>query len=431
MKPKNKKVIFQKFVISFLGIVLLAAGCGGTTTSSVQLVVWTVFEDSSSLQPLLDYYKTKRPNIRIVLEKKDPATYEEDLINALATGQGPDVFSIHNSWLPKYLDKVSSAPDAVWQFTDYKDTFVDSAVTDLTKDRKIYGATTYVDSLALYYNKDILGSAGIATPPKTWREFETDVRKIARLNPNGYFSRSGAALGLSSTAPGGKVNRAEDILYLMMLQKGVKPWSLDGLEPTFNDGVSGTASEEALRFYTSFADGTSLNYNWNTSSDYSIDAFANSRAALMINYSYARDLLQQKASNLNYDIATVPQQDLEGPVVNFSTYWAEVVSKQSKHQQEAWDFLKTITSKPALDKYAAARKLPSSRRDLIELQAIDPDIGVFANANLTAKSFYRPNQQKFDAIISNMIDDVTLRNMEPQEALSKASQQAGELPKGK
>jgi ABC-type glycerol-3-phosphate transport system substrate-binding protein len=151
----------------------------------------------------------------------------------------------------------------------------------------------------------------------------------------------------------------------------------------------------------------------------------------MINYSYARDLLQQKASNLNYDIATVPQQDLEGPVVNFSTYWAEVVSKQSKHQQEAWDFLKTITSKPALDKYAAARKLPSSRRDLIELQAIDPDIGVFANANLTAKSFYRPNQQKFDAIISNMIDDVTLRNMEPQEALSKASQQAGELPKGK
>ena len=38
-----------------------------------------------------------------------------------------------------------------------------------------------VDSLGLYYNKDILGSDGIATPPKTWAEMAVDVQKIKKI----------------------------------------------------------------------------------------------------------------------------------------------------------------------------------------------------------------------------------------------------------
>lgn len=432
-KPTFKRFIKPLAVIASLA--LLAAGCGGggTKSASVELVVWKVFEDNAHFQPLLQAYKKAHPNVRVTFVEKNAVGYKEELINALAAGQGPDIFSINNAWLPEYIDKVVPTTEQQWTFNDYKNTFVDAVVNDFTRDRKIYGAATYVDSLSLYYNKDLLGSAGIATPPRTWDELARDVQNLTRQNQTGYFSRSGIAAGLSSTAPSGQVNRAEDILYLFMLQQGAQTWSADGTRPLFAGSVTNSEGKqiyparEALNFYTSFASPASPYYAWNTRSDYSIDAFANSRAAMMINYSYARDLITQKASTLNFDVAPVPQPNLDQPEVNFANYWGEVVSKQSKHPTEAWDFLKAITGKDALDKYYAGHKLPSSRKDLIELQTSDPDIGVFAHSNLTAKTFYRPDQLKFDAIMAKAIDDVVLRGVSTDQAISEAASQGSAL----
>lgn len=417
--------------ISLLALIALVfSGCGKPPAAKpVNLVVWSVFEDGGQFQPLLTHYQKTHPSATVSFVVKPVETYEEDLINALASGQGPDIFTVNNAWLPKYLDKVVPAPAALWNYTDYKNAFVDVVVNDFVRDRKIYGIANYVDSLALYYNKDLLGSAGIATPPKTWDELQRDTQKLTRQSQLGYFNRSGVALGLSSTAPGGQIHRAEDLFYLFALQKGGQSWSPDGSTPLFGqpsqNGLSGQPALDAINFFTSFSNPVSRNYTWNTKSDYSIDAFANGRAAMIIDYSYARQLIQQKASNLNFDVASVPQPDLDNPEVNFANYWGYVVSKQSESTDGAWGFLKTISEKTALDQYYAAHKLPSSRKDLIELQTQDPDIGVFAHANLTAKNFYRPDQRKVDALISKMLDDVTLRGIAPGTALGQALGQAG------
>lgn len=419
--------------ISFLALIaLVLSGCGSKPVAKpVNLVVWSVFEDGAQFQPLLAHYQKTHPSSTVSFVVKPVETYEEDLINALASGQGPDIFTVNNAWLPKYLDKVVPAPAALWNYTDYKNAFVDVVVNDFVRDRKIYGIANYVDSLALYYNKDLLGSAGIATPPKTWDELQRDTQKLTRQSQLGYFNRSGVALGLSSTAPGGQIHRAEDLFYLFELQKGGQSWSPDGSSPLFGqpsqNGLSQQPALDAINFFTSFSNPVSRNYTWNTRSDYSIDAFANGRAAMIIDYSYARQLIQQKASNLNFDVAPVPQPDLENPEVNFANYWGYVVSKQSESADGAWEFLKTISEKTALDQYYAAHKLPSSRKDLIELQTQDPDIGVFAHANLTAKNFYRPDQRKVDALISKMLDDITLRGIAPGTALGQALGQAGAI----
>jgi ABC-type glycerol-3-phosphate transport system substrate-binding protein len=130
---------------------------------------------------------------------------------------------------------------------------------------------------------------------------------------------------------------------------------------------------------------------------------------------------------LNFDVAPVPQPNLDQPDVNFANYWGEVVSKQSKNSAVAWDFLNFITSNAELDKFYAEDKEPSSRLDLIQLQIQDPDIGVFANANLTAKSFYRPDQAGMDDIFGKMIDNVILNGVSSQDALNQGAQQATAL----
>jgi ABC-type glycerol-3-phosphate transport system substrate-binding protein len=218
------------------------------------------------------------------------------------------------------------------------------------------------------------------------------------------------------------VNRAVDIVYLLMLQSGVAPWSSDKLSPTFAD--KGSAG---LSFYTSFANPTSANYNWNARSDYSIDAFANGRAAFLYSYSHTRDTILQKAPNLNFEVAPVPQRALGGTSINYANYFGEVVSKQSKNSAWAWHFLKFMTSQKELDKYYATTKQPSGRKDLIELQVNDPVIGVFANANLTAKSFYKPDQVKMDGIFSRMIDNIILKGMTVADALAQGQDQAAAL----
>lgn len=430
------KKTFQRFttyltILAIVALPLLAISCGGPEkppSGPVTLKIWKPFVDTDKMQSIISAYQAKHSNVTIEYTKKNIENYEEDLLDALATpGMAPDIYSVNNTWVPRYMDKIVEAPQNVFSVKEFKDTFVDPMSSDLIRDGKIYGTAMWVDSLGLYYNKDLMGTAGIATPPKTWSELASQTRRIVRQDADGYFSRSGPAMGTNKN-----VNRGVDIVYLLMLQAGALPWAPDGSAPTFANNVSRgensvNPAQEAVSFYTSFSDPSSANYSWNEESDYSIDAFANGRAAFLYGYSYTRSQIDSKAPNLNYDVAPVPQNNLVNPTVNYSNYFAEVVSKQSKQQAWAWDFLKFATSKAALDGYYKQDKQPSSRRDLIELQTNDPEIGVFAHANLTGKTFYKVNEGKFDAIIGDMIDDIVLRGQPVDQALTRAQSQASTL----
>ncbi|HYV33327.1 MAG TPA: extracellular solute-binding protein, partial [Candidatus Limnocylindria bacterium] len=194
MKQKTQS---KKIAGVLIALSLMAAGCGGggNTQAQVVLTFWDPFEDTVNIQTQIQNYQATHPNVQIVYTKKDINSYPQDLINALASGSGPDIYAINNSWLPQYIDKVTPAPSTIITYKDYKDNFVDVAVNDFTKDQQVYAVPLYVDSLALYYNKSVLGSAGIATPPKTWAELSTDVQKIKRSDNTGYFTLSGLAAG--------------------------------------------------------------------------------------------------------------------------------------------------------------------------------------------------------------------------------------------
>lgn len=430
---QNKKSFLQKVTLGIaLGsLVLLSAGCGGTPTAAkVTLKIWKPFVDSDKMNVIIQAYKKLHPNVTIEYTKKNIDTYQADLLNALAAGTGPDIYSINNTWLPEYLDKVTPAPANLYSLKEYKDAFVDVVYNDFVRDSKIYGTAMWVDTLGLYYNKDLLGTAGIATPPTTWDELARDSRKITSQNSQGYFDRSGVAIGTYQN-----VNRAVDVVYLMMLQAGAVPWSSDYRTAKFASSIQVNGKNfnpgvAAMEYYTSFANPSSQNYTWNSDSDYSTDAFANGRSAFLYGYSYTRAQIDAKAPNLNYDVAPPPQYDLSQPSVNFASYFGEVVSKQSvarKTDAAAWDFLKFATSKEALDAYYAKDKEPSSRRDLIELQTQDLDIGVFAHDNLTAKSFYKVQETQFDALMGSAIEDILFKGQSISTSLSKVQNQANSL----
>jgi multiple sugar transport system substrate-binding protein len=409
------------------GVFLFASPSGPKTNPNgkIELVWWKTFEDPANMQDLINDYQTAHKNVTITYVKKDVATYENELVNALAGGQGPDIFSIHNDWLPKHMDKLSPMPDAAMSARTYQDTFLDVAGGDFIKDNKIYAIPLSVDVLGLYYNKDILNSASIAQPPATWPDLVTDAVKITKVSKPGNFITSGVSLGTSSN-----VNRAVDILNLMMLQNGTKFYSDDLNSASFDGSQTDPATSQsfnpgitALNFYTQFADPSKVSYTWNTKSDLNVDAFTQGKLGMMINYSYMEPTIRARGPNLNWAVAAIPQTDLSASKVNFANYWAESVSKSSKNSAVAWDFLKFISSKVELEKYYIKHKQVSSRKDILPSQYEDNDIGYFAQNALVAKSVYKQDANDFEGIFSKMIDDVILRGFSSADAIKNAAAQ--------
>ncbi len=418
----------KRFLILLLAIIFTAQSCnilggGRQRGPQIELKWWKPFDELAVVQPLIAEFQKKFPNIRITYVKKNIETYEDELLDALASGSGPDIFSIHNDWLPKHKSKLAPAPANVMSLREFKDNFIQVASSDLVADELVYAVPLAVDVLALYYNRDILASSGIPRPPAAWEELVSQTRKITRQDNLGNFQRSSVAMGTSNN-----VNRAPDILELLMLQNGTTFYSPDSrvslLGQTLRDeqGVPFNPASTALEFYTQFANPAKVTYTWNARSNNSIEAFTAGQVAMIFSYSYLRPTLADKAPFLNYGIAPAPQIDPLGNRVNFANYWAEGVSKQSLNQEAAWQFLKFISSKETLPKYYETQKQASPRIDIIEQQLSDPDIGVFAEAALSAKSVYKPDSNAVDAIFVQMIDDVILRNIAPEEAVSAASQ---------
>jgi ABC-type glycerol-3-phosphate transport system substrate-binding protein len=420
---------------SIAALFFFAAGCSfggsssGSSSGQATITVWGLFNTSDQMAPFIAAFEQKNPNIKVVYTEKNVTTYESDLLNALAAGTGPDIFYIHNDWLPKYQDKMTPAPTAAFTLSNYENSFADVATGDFVSNQKIYAVPLSIDTLALYYNKDMLGSAGIATPPKTWSDLVTDSQKISKIDSTGYFTKSGVALGTTSN-----LNRAQDIMYLLMLQAGTVPYTSDFSTSTIAQAVSGTSAStssggnqfpgaQALTFDTSFANVFSNSYDWNTKSNYSTDAFSDGQLAMMYGYYYDEATILQKSPNLNFGVAPVPQPTLGQNLVNYSNYWGFGVSKQSKTPNTDWNFLKSITTQSSLDAYYKLNPQPASRKDSIGEQVNDPTLGVFASSTLTSKNFHKANATQVDTIILNMIDDVTLRNKDVSTALSNAAQQ--------
>ncbi|MEX2090612.1 MAG: extracellular solute-binding protein, partial [Candidatus Paceibacterota bacterium] len=416
-------------VVVFITIIVVLMNIGdGGAGQPVTLQFWGVFDNRSVYDPIIREFQKQDSNIRIVYREFNFEDYERSLISALAAGTGPDIFMFHNTWLPKHGDKITPMPEefpklgALMTVKDFQDQFVDVAVQDLIYTNKIFALPLYVDTLALYYNKDILNSAGITRPAQTWEEFNSDVEAITRLDGSGNITQSAAAMGTARN-----INRSTDILLALMMQSGVKMTDAENSSATFSRNVSNTAvSEIALKYYTDFANPSVRTYTWNDAQFYSIDAFAEGKTAMMFNYSHQIPVLKAKAARLNFGVAPIPQISSSN-AKTYANYWTVAVSNSSQAPNDAWRFLIHLTSKDGASNYLNATLRPSARRDLIELQRNDLDLGVFALQALSARSWFQIDNLALESIFADMIDDVNFGRATVREALQNAESRVNVL----
>jgi len=404
-------------------IVLILFGWKGPRSKPAHLEIWGVYDEKEVFQDLIIDYQKKNKHVTINYQKKSFADYEKELINAFAADQGPDIWLMHNTWLPKHKDKIRELPSELLPFNLFKDSFVDVVQRDLIEDNKIYGLPLFVDTLALFYNKDLLNSAGISFPPGTWEELIDDLDKLIKKNQWGGIEVAGIALGTAEN-----INRSTDILALLMLQNGTKMISDDKKSAAFDksiylEGKSYYPGQDALRFYTEFSNPSKRTYTWNRQMPYSIDAFIEGKAAMMINYSHHISTIKNKAPYLNFGISEMPQIQARRFDIDYANYWAFTVSKKSKAINEAWKFVLYLAEKENAKKYLEKTRRPTSRRDLIKWQEEDLELGVFAKQSLTARTWYQIDSNAIETIFADAIEDVVLGKATISKAVQTAANQ--------
>ncbi len=423
--PKAKITTLYTILIPILifGLAATFPGCKEKGPKKAELEFWGVFDDSDVFRPLISDFSRGFAQIKIKYYKKNYQTYEQDLLEAMASGRGPDIFMMHHTWLPRYEDKIIAAPSKLLPLKEFKDSFADVVINDFVKGSYITAIPLSIDTLALYYNKDIFNNSGIPQPPATWEELLTDVEKTTVKDDRGNIIRGGAALGTARN-----VNRSTDILSLLMLQSGAQMVNPERTKAIFNQSVDFEGEryypgERALEFYTDFANPLKSVYAWNTRMHYSIDAFYEGKVAMMLNYSYHLPTIQARSPYLNFAVAPMPQIKTATQDVNYANYWGLAVSRNSLSSETAWQFIIWLTQKENAQKYLYATRKPPARRDLILWQKDDPDLGIFAEQVLTAHSWYQVDNSAIETILADVIESVVLGEATVEDAINKAVSQ--------
>ena len=404
------------------------------------LTYWRVQDSQGNLDPIINSWRSKHPNITIQYRTLRYEEYEQALLEAWAKGVGPDIYSIPNTWVHKYQEFINPVPPATGmayysivksmgikeeqkieyletpsiQLTQLANNFVDSVYQDVVIADKIYALPYSVDNIALFYNKELLNQAKIPLPPTTYSEFLTDVKKLTKVDSEGNIVQAGTALGGTENIP-----RASDILFLLMLQsRTTLSEPINFLAPVTGDPLTIPAAN-ALEFYAQFADPNKDVYTWNDELPNALEMFAQGKLAFFFGYSYNIPLINQlSGGRLSYGTTNVPQlnQDL-----NYANYWVETVAMSSKYSNEAWDFLQYATRAENVVSYLESSGRPTALKALIDVQREDFLLRPFVEQSLVAKNWYhgkKPNLM--EEYIADAINSVVDKQLDATIALQLA-----------
>ena len=423
----------------FLAISLLLAvfvftgfGCKGpdvtaiTASRAVTLEYWTVFDDVDAINALIAGYRADRPYITVNVRQLRADELYQRLIEALADDTGPDVISVSSRSFKQFASKLAPMPASVSDtkvqvikgqistetvvtpsvvamptLTQIDREYVKTVRKDVVLDGQIYGLPLSMDTMALYYNKDLLDRASVPEPPKDWVQFQEAVKKSTRFNKlTGKISQAGVAMGTGNNIPG-----ADDLMYILFKQSGLNFVDDSGRAVFGNYSGDNNPAASVVTFYTDFANASRDTYSWNEEMPNALDNFINGSSVFFFGYSYNDPIIKARAPQLNYDILPMLQLDNENPV-NVANYWIQSVVSKSKHQNEAWGLINYLAYSKANQAYLDATGRPTALRAYIPAQKAKLELAPFVSQVLVSDNWYRGrNYDSTRKAISDMCHD--------------------------
>lgn len=399
--------------VLMLGGVIPGFGLGQQSGKAVDLVIWgtTPYDHLKSL--ISDLNENNKNLFSLGYIQKNPVTYENELIDALASGAGPDIFFLSQDLILKHKDKVFILPFESFSKRAFKDIFIEEGELYLT-DKGIIAFPFLIDPMVLYWNRDLFAAAGLSQPPKFWEEFVNFSQQLTIRDEAGNIKQSGASFGEFQN-----VDYAKNIISFLILQTGNPIVELETLHSTLAE--KGTSplppAESAVRFFTGFSDPSKTSYSWNRSLPSSKNAFIAGILAMYFGYASEYNDIKEKNPHLNFDVAEVPQIK-EGSIrATFGRIEALAVSKSSPKIQGAFTAIVKLTEKDSISKLIQKAFLPPIRRDLLSQFPEDPAFSIFYKAAIQSRAWLEPEPKDVSEMFKTMIESVLTGKKKISEAV--------------
>lgn len=428
----QNKLVKLVAIFTVLSLLFVVSGCKSKTPPKPQVTLnyYKLFENSESLNPVFKAFEQQNPHIKINYKKfTDPESYEKLLLNEFAEGEGPDIFSMPANWIQNNSKKIQPADPAIIPLEAFENTFLTFINEDLllvnqaTQQKQVYGLPLGIDTLVLFYNQEHYDRRipEQGKPSTTWEGFSSDIRKLRSLNDSNGIVRAATALGRTDNTTYGF-----DVWLNLLLQNDIDVLNKDGNKAIFSNNQD---TEEVTKYYTDFATKGSPTYTWDTSTQSvqptPVELFATGRLSTLFGYSFTyKQVVDQIAiakrngeQVIELDqikITKIPQVSSNSDDHQVVTsYFAETVSRTSKHPNEAWSLLRFMIQPQNLQSfYTQGGFKPSPRRDMIETQRANSVYRPFIEQLSIAKSLRLPErarlEKQFNQSITNFHQGVAL-----------------------
>ncbi|MDP6659882.1 MAG: extracellular solute-binding protein [Candidatus Pacebacteria bacterium] len=417
-------VILIVFILSAVVAVTffaLGGGRGGGGQEEVGRVeIWGTY-DQGAFQRISQVFNENTDDFDgVSYVEKNEATFTDELVEALASGRGPDLFFLEHPLILRHRDKIIPIPFDIVSRRAFRDMYVEAS--ELFVDPEgVIALPTSADPLVLYWNRSIFSNEGVSSPPRFWDEVL--VLATDRLNvrdDTGNVSQSAIALGEYQN-----IDNAKEILSMLIMQAGggVVASNEAGelfsqLNIRFQNGIS--PAESALRLYTDFANPIKPVYSWNRGFRSAKEEFLSGSLAMYIGFASELRDIRLRNPNLNFDVAPVPQSR-DGGTVTFGNVVGLAIPKNSENINGAARIAISLSSTFGNEVFTDILGLTPARRDLLVAPpSEDLFKKVFFDAALIARAWLDPNIGRTNSMFKDMIELTTSGRLRVGEAVGGA-----------
>jgi multiple sugar transport system substrate-binding protein len=328
--------------------------------AGVTMSFWTRDSNQAQVRKLVDAWNAEHEN-QIEITVIPASEYMTKVGASIAAGAAPDIIAVDLIYVPQFaasgqLTDITEMARELPYFEDLSPSHVRLA----TYEGNIYALPFNAEGSILLWNKDLFEQAGLDpdAAPTTWDEIAMAAEQISALGDDIYgFYFAGACAGCNAFtfAP-------------LIWASGGDVLSEDGMTATLTD----PNVKAALSFYRDLweSDNIPPGAQADGGTDF-FNAFTSGKIGMAGSGAFGISRLKNEFPDINFGVAFLPGQ--EGGRSSFAGGDSIGIPAGSNYTEEAFEFIKWVTSDEVqLEQYAAFSSLPV-RTDLAENEYFDAD----------------------------------------------------------
>lgn len=389
----------------------LRASSGGGEATTLVVMHWSGGagqEEDAIVESALARFEREHPGIRVErINPGDAGSFYTKLQTMMAAGTPPDVFYVGDERLPSLArmgvlrpvdefierDALAGRP---FDLDDFYQVTLDAFRYDglRTGNGPLFGIPKDFTSLGFYYNRDLLGAAGVPEPAEdwTWDDFLATARAVGRLE------------GCTG---------AEFVTWPRMLRLYLRTEGLDVAPPDFQ--TLDVREPEVVQALQRLADWRFGEQDTLTSGKSRVASgetvFLTGRVGLAGPFGRWVVPSYRKIEDFEWDFAPMPRGARRTNVVA-AVAWA--ISSRTQHPDEAWELVRTLCSEESQAELSRLGLAIPPRRSVARSPAfVDPDLPPLRDRTFLAEAeraevMAFPPSPKFDSLMESRLNQAVL-----------------------